>query len=364
MRRCIFLLLCIVLVSCSNPEPLSVALLLNLSGVNSDVGVAVRDVAIMQFRKWNKEGGINGRIISYTTFDHQADHEKAAKLTREICEQDYDIIFGPALSSVAEDIVSVANEFNIPVLSPTASLNSLTGKKDVFLRTVGLASAQGKRLVRFMQERSFVHPILIYDPVNTVFAEAILNEVLSTYDQIPIFAIEHENVLSRIEQIRKTEDVDMVGLITASPTAALIVQQMKSFDRNITFIGSSWVKSGDLIELGGAAIDGMYIVTTPERGDPSDLRLRFEEEFEAAFLSNPGMVHSLTYDATEMLFYALKDIFSHNLEVNPENLIQGFRKIGTYQGVDESIEIDEFGDGMREMTLQVIQNGQFKRVDE
>lgn len=364
MRRCFFLLICVVLFSCSKPEPFRIALLLNLSGVNSDVGVAVRDVAIMQFRKWNEGDGINGRIISYTTFDHQADHENAAKLTREICEQGYDLIFGPALSSVAEDIVEVAGEYQVPVLSPTASLNSLTDKKDVFLRTVGLASTQGKRLVRFMQERKFAHPILIYDPINTVFAEAIINEVLSNYGPIPVFAIEHDNAFSRIEQIRRTDDVDMVGLITASPTAALIVQQMKGFERNITFVGTSWVKSGDLIELGGASIDGMYIVTTPERSVSSDLRLRFEDEFKAAYFSNPGMVHSLTYDATEMFFYALNDLFANSRKVTPDNLIQAFQNIGQFQGVDESIMINEYGDGVREMILQVIENGRYKEVDE
>lgn len=339
-------------------------MLLNLSGANSDVGVAVRDVATMQFIKWNNAGGIAGREIHFEVYDHKADPRLADSLAREIGEGDFDIIFGPALSSVTEEIVAVAQEAQIPVVSPTASIETMTGRKDVFIRTCALASLQGKMLSDFIQNRDFSNPVLIYDPINKAYAESIVNVVLEVIPEIQVYKISHDTVLSTVSQIQNNTSPDMIGIITASPTAALIVQQLKYLSSDVTFIGSSWTKSGSLIELGGAAIDGMYIITSLESDSQQGLKGQLEKEFKSAFFSQPGMVHELTYDSTEMLYYSLEYLFHNNKPISPENLVNAFQSLGDFQGVNETIVVDEFGDGQRSLKLQIIKNGRYQSVDE
>ena len=116
-------------------QPLKLGFAGGLTGTLSDLGIAGRNGVILAVEEFNKKGGVNGRQVVLLTRDDRNDPEVARKVDRELIDEGVVAIIGHMLSTMTIAAVPLTNAEKIVLISPTASIDDLTGIDDYFFRT-------------------------------------------------------------------------------------------------------------------------------------------------------------------------------------------------------------------------------------
>ena len=97
----------LLLAACGEPEPVRIGFLGGLSDRNTDVGDAGRNGVILAVEQWNREGGIQGRLIELIARDDAQNAATAEKSARELAAAKVEAVIGPFTSGVAAAAVPV-----------------------------------------------------------------------------------------------------------------------------------------------------------------------------------------------------------------------------------------------------------------
>ena len=87
--------------------------------------------------------------------------------------------------------------------------------------------------------------------------------------------------------------------------AALLCQQVRKLDPRVTISVSEWGSTERFIELGGAAVEGVYFAQFLDHGNTSPRYRHFLTSYRARFGQDPGFSGVAGYDAANVLLDAL-----------------------------------------------------------
>ena len=135
-----------LLTSCSDPEPVRIGFLGELTTRASGLSISARDGFLLAIEEINARGGINNRPVEGIVQDTRMQNETALNALRKLAEQKVSVIIGPMTSQTAVAVVGEANRLEIPLISPTSSTNKLSGVDDYFFR-VYYTNAQAAQLL-------------------------------------------------------------------------------------------------------------------------------------------------------------------------------------------------------------------------
>ena len=104
--------------------PVRIGCIISLSGANSDIGKSIKagiELAIQQHNRSNKPP------IELVVYDDQSDIIQAIQAARELTSDDgISAIIGPIESNTMAAAAVIADQFRIPIISPTATKSGLT----------------------------------------------------------------------------------------------------------------------------------------------------------------------------------------------------------------------------------------------
>ena len=119
---------------------------------------------------------------------------------------------------------------------------------------------------------------------------------------------------------------------------------------------AEWAASESLIELGGRVVEGLLL---SQSYNPSDGSARFRQ-FQAAYLERfgrqPGISAVASYDATTVLLQALMR------RQRGEDMREAVLRHGPFDGLQQAIGFDRFGDTQRRVYFTQVRDGQFVLV--
>ena len=84
---------------------------------------------------------------------------------------------------------------------------------------------------------------------------------------------------------------------------------------------------------------------------------KFKEDCSQRFDKEPKFPTVLAYEATQVLFRALRQ------NPDPANLTDTLKKIGVINGLQSSFQWDAYGDIKRPNYINQVQNGRFVKLD-
>jgi len=144
-----------------------------------------------------------------------------------------------------------------------------------------------------------------------------------------------------------------VLFIANAVDVARLAQQANKLAPTVTKLAAEWAASETLLELGGQAVEGLLIAQPYDRVDTREPYRRFHDAFVARFKREPGYSAISAYDAATVLLQAM------TRKTDDESIKAAVLKYGPYDGVQQSIQFDRFGDAPRNMYFQEIRAGQF-----
>lgn len=340
--------------------PVRVGFLGGISGRVADLGMAGRDGAILAVEERNAAGGIGGRRIELLVQDDRQDPEAARNGMAALVEQGVVAIVGPMTSAMAVVAAPLADGARIPIISPSASTTTLTGRDDYFFRVYPDSSQETPQLARIATEKLGLRSVVIVtDRANAEytlnwsgwFAREFAARGGTVAAEIQFTSSPGLNVTELAQSVLATP-ADALLLLTNSIDTALLVQKVRQLGSTAQILVSEWSTTEELLRLGGQAVNGILFLHTFNPRHSSPQYVRFRDAFERRFGYSVGFPAIKGYDAMQMLFLALE-------RRQGEDIKQALGQVEGFEGLQNHYRIDRFGDVHQQGFVMTIRNGAF-----
>ncbi|MDG4559798.1 MAG: ABC transporter substrate-binding protein [Candidatus Competibacter sp.] len=354
-----------VLLGCEPPEPIRIGFVGGTSGRVADLGIAGRDAVLLAVELRNQSGGVAGRKVKLLIKDDQQNPEVARRAVRDLIEQGVVAIVGPMTSAMAIAVVPIANEAKVLLMSPTATTDDLTGLDDYFFRLNASARDNASRIARYHVGQNTTRRLAAtYDLRNKSYTENWLDSFRVNYVQgggevVKVIGFESggETTFLQLAQDLLAAPVDGVLIAANSVDTALLCQQIRKLGSRVPIISSEWAATERLIELGGKAVEGVIMAQNFDRNSIAPRYRAFYQAYHDRFHREPGFGGVIAFDAANVVLDALAQ--RQEGRSVKETVLAARR----FEGVEEPMLFNEFGEVKRRLFITVVRDGQFMVVE-
>lgn len=350
----------LALLNCSPKQPVRLGFIGSMSGHYADFGVTGRNGALLAVEQRNQKGGIRGRQVELLIGDDGQNREQAIAAAHQLISEKIEVLIGPLTSAMTQAVLPVTTAANLIMVSPTSTAMEFVKKDDLLLRLASTSREYAQIAANFYYKQLGLRRIaIIYDLRNQIFAESTRDEFTAAFKQwggvitvtLP-FASESETQFANLVQALLETDPDGIFMITGTTDTVRISQQVRKRVPALPLLATVWASTEQLIELGGRDVEGIYLPQMFNRYDPSPRYQAFRNAYERRFQQQPGFVSLAAYDAANVVMDALEQRAMG--EVLKRALLQG-----SFDGAQEKIIFDQYGDAQRRAFVTVIRQGKF-----
>jgi branched-chain amino acid transport system substrate-binding protein len=355
----------VALASCQKTGPIRIGFLAGLTGRVADLGVSGRNGVQLAVEQCNAAGGINGRKVELVVKDDEQNPETAKRVVGELIGQNIEVIIGPMTSSVALAIVPQINASKSILISPTVSTDALSGIDDNFLRVIGPTTGFASTTAHYQYEKLGIRSVaFMCDYGNKSYTESWLNDFRTVFTAlggkiilVKSFTSGKDAVFLPLVKELLSAKADSVQIIGNAVDSALICQQVRMLDPCKRIAMSEWASTERFIELAGTAAEGVVVSQFLDRNDSSQRYRDFLAAYRARFNQDPGFAGLAGYDA------ALVTLEAYAHRKAGESIKGVIINKKSFQGVQQTLNIDRFGDADRKTFVTAIRGGKYLTVE-
>lgn len=265
-------------------------------------------------------------------------------------------IIGSALSVEGMVTAPLAEEYGIPIISPTVSTSKLSNKKDNFYQLIMNTTSQGINTGRFLNKEGFSRTILILSRQNRAFSES-LGDGFSLSFKGETKKVFNDPDNPDFEAIRRFKP-DSIFFIVSSGDVVNYLKFLREEFPDIRIVTSSWGYQQLLQVFSGPQIDGINVVSIT--GNKIDDHFKKESmEFEESFKLKTTYIFGLAYSGMEQLYMAIDKVGT-----NRKRIIDYLDTPRSFQSSHGKYWINEFGDTVGEFYyFYNIQDNQIKLLE-
>ncbi|UCD65499.1 MAG: ABC transporter substrate-binding protein [Deltaproteobacteria bacterium] len=358
------LLTILSITSCTQEPPVLLGYVGGLSGRVADLGISGRNGAILAVENINSAGGVNGKKIKLVVKDDKQESKTAEKAVKDMIDQGVIAVIGHMTSSMSVRTVPIVNDNKVVMMSPTTTTTYLSDKDDYFFRVSNTTKSYATKMARHLYHTlGFKKVAVVYDLRNKAYTESWLEDFRQEFEKSGGSIVRAETFHSGpdvqffdiITQVM-LPDVNALVIAASALDTAMLCQQVNKIGRNTTIAASEWAATEKLLEMGGAAVEGVIVSQFFNRNSTDPDYLKFREEYIKRFGNEPGFASVNSYDAVNIVLEAFKKQKQGKLAK------ETMQEITKYFGVQGPITINKYGDADRETFLSVVQNGDFVAV--
>lgn len=347
-------------------EPIKIGFAGCLTGRLSDLGVSGRDGVTLAVEQINAGGGINGRLVELIVKDDRQDPEVALQVDRELIHAGAAAIIGHMTSDISLAVLPLMNRKEILMISPTCNSSRLAGIDDHFIMMEAPGRLSSDYLVRYTHKNLGLRTLAgVYDLSNRAFAEDYYTNFKREFEKMGGSFSATETLQSgqtvfydAIVKRLLSSNPDGVVIVTGALDAAMICQNLRKAGSNIPVVSSSWAMTSDFLQHGGSAVEKVIFAHTYNKEGKQDSFLKFRRQFRQRFGRVPSFGAAWGYEAAQVLFTGLAETASR------KKLKGVILNRHIFQGLQEEIEIDRYGDAKRTCFIFMVSNNQITTIEQ
>ncbi|MCO5316086.1 MAG: ABC transporter substrate-binding protein [Solirubrobacterales bacterium] len=336
-----------------------------LSGQFASYGTEMQEGVDLAVKEINAEGGVDGKKFKVTSEDDLGKPGNGPVIAQKFCDNsDIHAVLGYSFSSVALAAVPIYDQCGLPVLASAVTSPELSGSSPFFFRNILSDKFQGREMGLYTVNTLGLKRIAVLnqkDDYGVGTAEGFIagveeagGEILSR-DEYQLGTTSFDNQLTKI----KGENPDAIYIGGFYSEAAKIAKQARAMGMDQPLLGTDGSFSPDLLKLGGADVEGMYVygVFSSDSDDPK--AKNFVKRFKEENGKEPASWAALAYDAV----YTIKAAIEESGDSSREGIAEGLKNL-TYDGVTGPTSFDENGDRKGRVLFIQVKNGKFVLADE
>ena len=355
-----------LLPGCEESKPLRIGFIGELTTRAAGLATSGRDGFLLAIEEINADGGINGRQVEGLVVDARMHKQTALHAVHKLADAQVSAIVGPMTSQTAVTIVPTINNLKIPLISPTASTNELSGIDDYFFRVYYTNAQAAQLLARHLTEQGKpLHIAAIYDLSNRAYTEDWVEYFQDMFEKQPgskvtriPFDIRTNTLYNDLATMAIGANPDGILLLANAVDTAMVCQQLTKLDAEPALYATGWSYSDDLIQFGGKSVEGLTIIQSADPKDPAPAMQSFVKRYNQRFRATPNFPAVHAYDATRLILTIMRQ------ETGPEAIRNHLLNMGSFSGLQADLSVDRFGE-LKHPRLHFarIANGQFVSTD-
>ncbi|MDC7240607.1 MAG: ABC transporter substrate-binding protein [Spirochaetales bacterium] len=258
----------------------------------------------------------------------------------------------------------VADKLGICLVSPSATSNEFLGRDDNLIRLSSSTTDFGALYSALLLEKGYMNCGLILDLKNGAYTESWLKAFVSHY-------VNRGGKILNVQFIdssRKSDFRDELNLFLESGAGVLVVnassmdsaaliQELRKMGSSVPVFVSEWAGTDHFIKLGGRAVEGVVVLQPFDPYDESEEFVQFYRSFTERYNEEPSYVAIAAYDATLVVLQAL-----FNRKAG-ESMKEAILNNSPYEGLQQEIIFNKFGDTRRLALFQEVREGQFRKFE-
>lgn len=338
----------------------------SMTGSESTFGIATHKGIIMAIEEANEKGGLGGKKIRLVSYDDQGRSDEAVTTVTKLITQDkVSLLLGEVASSRSIAAGTIAQQYKIPMVSPSSTNPKVTQIGDYIFRVCFIDPFQGSVMAKFAIENLKLTTAAILRDVKADYSVGLADffaaEFVKQGGKI-VADLSYSNgevdFKTHIASIKnkKPEALFIPGYYTE---VGLIAKQAAGMGFKGVLLGGDGWDSEKLTEIGGKGIVGGYFSNHYSHEDKNPVVQNFVTRYKSKFNEIPNGLAAMGYDAAIVAIDAAKRTTDHS----PKGLRDALAATKNFQGVTGIITINKERNAVKPaVVLKVAGNSLYQYV--
>jgi branched-chain amino acid transport system substrate-binding protein len=275
--------------------------------------------------------------------------ESAKAINKLIKSDKVTVVIGEMTSSNTIAAASIAEKAKIPIITPSATNDSITiGKKYIF-RACFIDSFQGTVMATFATKDLKAKTAFILQDSDSDYSKGLSKSFIEHFTQnggvvskVLLYSQKDTTYTAQLSEVRKAKP-DIVFIPGFHQQVGVLLREAKDLQIKSKILGGDGWDTPELKQIAKGAENGAYISNHYiASGDNKKLQ-DFVKAYKTKYGEAPSSFAALAYDSIYMVRQAVKDENSNN----PEKITEGLSKIRNFEGVTGFITMDKNHNAMK-----------------
>jgi branched-chain amino acid transport system substrate-binding protein len=336
----------------------------SLTGKEAAFGQSSHKGTMLAVEDLNASGGVLGKQIKLIYEDDQSKGGESVIIAQKLISQNKIVaLLGEVASGRSLEAAPVCQNKKIPMISPSSTNPKVTEVGDYIFRVCFTDPFQGKLIADFAKNTLKVSKVGILTDVASAYSVG-----LASFFKEPFIA-GGGTVVS--EQKFSGGDKDFRAQLTAIKAAnpeaifvpgyyneaGLITQQARQLGITVPLFGGDGWEAPELLQIGGAAMEGTYYSTHYSSENQSPVVQEFVKKFKAKYGGEtPDAMAALGYDSMMVLADAIKRAGT----TEEPKLRDAIATTKDFSGVTGKTTLDANRNAPKAAVIITIKDGKFK----
>ena len=314
-----------------------------LSGAEATFGQSTARGVELAVKDVNASGGIKGKLVELKSYDDRSvSQEAGTAVTRLITSDKAVAIIGENTSSMSLAGGRVAQQYGVPMISPSSTNPAVTEIGDKIFRVCFLDSFQGWVQAKFARESlKASNAAILYDQ-GQAYSKGLAEYFRSAFEKMggrvvaeQAYTGGDQDFSAQLTTIRQAKP-DLVFVPGYYTDAGNIAIQVKRLGITAPLLGGDGWESPQLAAIGKEAVEGSYYSCHYAYQEDRPEVAKFVNAYEAEFGAKPDSLGALGYDAAGLVFDAMRRASSWD----GATLARAIAETRDFAGVTGRITID------------------------
>ena len=349
--------------------PIKIGEIASLTGKEAAFGQSSHKGTLLAIEERNATGGVLGRQLKLITEDNQTKAGESATAARKLISRDKVVaLLGEVASSRSLEMASIAQSSKIPMVSPASTNPKVTAVGTYVFRVCFIDPFQGSIMAKFAREDLGLRRVAVLTSISSAYSVGLSKffkeRFLADGGEIAIeqkYSEGDKDFRSQLTAIKAT-GVGGIFIPGYYSEAALIAKQARELGITAALFGGDGWDAPQLMQIGGAALEGCYYSTHYSPEDTSPAVQNFVKSYKARYNDEmPDAMAALGYDSALVLADAIKRAGS----TQPDAVREALAATRNFMGVTGNTTIDANRNAAKPAVVVAIKYGKlnfFKSV--
>ncbi len=348
----------------------SVAILQSLTGPAASIGGAMRDGALIAIEEANASGVLGSNKLKAVVEDDASDRGQAVTQINRFANDPATLfVLGPTSGAVALAGLVAANQGKVAAGTLMNAIDDVngTGPWAFSMTQPGAITAPylGRYAAETLKVKSCAAVGLNDNPASMSTQKAIEDDMTTrgakvvSHDWVKRTDTDFSAIATKVAAMK---DIDCVFIANYAPQGANLVSQLRTagLAPNIKLMGYNALASPDFIKIGGAAVEGFYMIADWLPGGVNEAGRAFSAKVQARTGSPPDFWAAVGYSHMLVAINAIRNAGpSPTREAVRDALTHKTKDVPVIIGDRGTYTIDENRVAHYGMAVLMVKGGQF-----
>ncbi|MCA1906046.1 MAG: ABC transporter substrate-binding protein [Desulfarculus sp.] len=354
--------------SAAEPAPLKVGVNLPMTGAVSAYGQMIW--AGIQLAQEMRPTAL-GRTVQLVLVDNKSDAAEAANAMNRLVDKEGVVaVLGPATSTRALAAAAIAEQRQVPMITPTATNPTITQGRRYAFRVCFIDPFQGQVAARYAYHNLKFRKAAILTDASQDYAVALAAYFKREFQKLGgVVVVEakcntnDQDFSAQLGTIKAT-DAEILYLPNYYTEDALVARQCRELGLNLPILSGDGAQAPELLKIGGSAVEGLTFTAHFHRDAATSptaagFLALYDRRRQAGNLKEDLTgFHSLGADA----YLALVDALNRAGSSEGPKLRQALASTQGLVGVTGALNIGPDGNAVKSVAMLRVKNGQFEFV--